>query len=59
MITRSKLIGVIELLNKRDEDFTDADATLLLILGQVAAIALEEMQSRLEAEEEEAVGAQA
>ena len=55
MITRSKLIGVIELLNKRDAIFTDADATLLLILGQVAAIALEEMQTRLEAEEEEQV----
>ena len=55
MITRSKLIGVIELLNKRDANFTDADATLLLILGQVAAIALEEMQNRLEAEEEEQV----
>ena len=55
MIARGKLIGVIELLNKRDANFTDADATLLLILGQVAAIALEEMQTRLEAEEEEQV----
>ena len=51
MIARGKLIGVIELLNKRDDDFAEADATLLLILGQVAAIALEEMQTRFEAEE--------
>ncbi|MBE7552589.1 MAG: GAF domain-containing protein [Anaerolineales bacterium] len=51
MIARAKLIGVIELLNKRDDEFREADATLLLILAQVAAIALEEMQTRLEAEE--------
>ncbi len=57
MITHGKLIGVIELLNKRDDEFTEADATLLLILGQVAAIALEEMQTRLEAEEAKAVEA--
>jgi GAF domain-containing protein len=56
MIARGKLIGVIELLNKRDDEFSEADATLLLILGQVAAIALEEMQTRLEAEEANAVG---
>lgn len=54
MMARGKLIGVIELLNKRDDEFTEADATLLLILGQVAAIALEEMQTRLEAEETQA-----
>lgn len=51
MIARGKLIGVIELLNKRDDEFREADATLLLILAQVAAIALEEMQTRFEAEE--------
>lgn len=54
MIARGKLIGVIELLNKRDDEFSETDATLLLILGQVAAIALEEMQTRLEAEESKA-----
>ena len=54
MVTRGKLIGVIELLNKRDHDeFNDADLTLLSILGHVAAIALEELDSRLEAEEVE------
>ncbi len=51
MIARGKLIGVIELLNKREGEFIDADTSLLAILGHVAAIALEEMQSRLEAEE--------
>ena len=51
MITRGNLIGVIEVLNKQDDLFAEADATLLLILAQVAAIALEEMQTRLEAEE--------
>lgn len=52
MIARGKLIGVIELLNKRgEESFIEADASLLAILGHVAAIALEEMQTRLEAEE--------
>jgi GAF domain-containing protein len=52
MIARGKLIGVIELLNKRDgAEFIDADTSLLAILGHVAAIALAEMQSRLEAEE--------
>jgi GAF domain-containing protein len=53
MIARGKLIGVIQLLNKRGEDeFIETDADLLAILGHVAAIALEEMQYRLEAEEE-------
>lgn len=55
MIARSKLIGVIQVLNKRDsDDFIDADANLLAILGYVAAIALQEMQTRLDAEEEAA-----
>lgn len=53
MITRGKLVGVIELLNKRnDEDFNDADVTLLSILAQIAATSLEEMNQRLETEEE-------
>lgn len=51
LIARGKLIGIIEVLNKRDNEFAETDATLLLILAQVAAIALEEMQTRLEAEE--------
>ena len=52
MVARGKLIGVIELLNKQDHDeFNEADLSLLSILGHVAAIALEELDSRLEAEE--------
>jgi GAF domain-containing protein len=57
MIARDKFIGIIEVLNKRDDEFTETDATLLLILAQVAAIALEEMQTRLEAEEAKVVEA--
>ncbi len=53
MVARGKLIGVIQVLNKHDEEqFVEADASLLTILGHVAAIALEEMRFRLEAEEE-------
>ncbi len=52
MITRGKLVGVIELLNKYNgNEFIEADATLLSILGHIAATALEDMRSRLEAEE--------
>ncbi len=59
MMARGKLIGVIEVVNKRDDEFAETDATLLLILAQVAAIALEEMQTRLEAEEAKVVEASA
>jgi GAF domain-containing protein len=49
MISRNRLIGVIELLNKRDdEEFNQADATLLSILGYIAGTALEEMDLRLQ-----------
>ena len=52
MLTRGKLIGVIELLNKRnDQEFSEADVTLLSILAQIAANALEEINERLDAEE--------
>jgi sigma-B regulation protein RsbU (phosphoserine phosphatase) len=52
MITRGKLVGVIELLNKYNGNkFIETDATLLLILAHVAATALDDMRSRLEAEE--------
>jgi len=53
MVTRNKLIGVIQLVNKKNGDeFTDADIALLSILGHVAATALEDIHQRLEAEEE-------
>ena len=52
MITRGKLVGVLELLNKYDGNkFIEADVTLLSILAHVAATALEDMRSRLESEE--------
>ena len=52
MVTRGKLVGVIELLNKYNgTEFTEPDATLLSILGHVAATALEDMRSRIDAEE--------
>jgi GAF domain-containing protein len=52
MITRGKLVGVIELLNKYNgTEFTEPDATLLSILGHVAATALDDMRSRLEKED--------
>jgi GAF domain-containing protein len=52
MITRGKLVGVIELLNKYNgTEFTETDATLLSILGHVAATALDDMRSRLEKED--------
>ena len=54
MVTRGKTVGVIELLNKynHDNQFGEADANLLAILGHVAACALEDMRARLEAEEQ-------
>jgi GAF domain-containing protein len=56
MTNRAKLIGVIELLNKRDNElFAEADITLLSILGQVAATALLEMEMRSRSEEAQAV----
>lgn len=52
MITRGKLVGVIELLNKYNgHKFIETDATLLSILAHVAATALEDMRARLETEE--------
>jgi GAF domain-containing protein len=56
MVTRHKLVGVIEVLNRQSgESYTEADVNLLLILGNVAANALETMRKRLDAQEEVAV----
>jgi GAF domain-containing protein len=53
MVTRNKLIGVIQLINKKNGgQFTDADIALLAILGHVAASALQDIHQHLEAEEE-------
>jgi GAF domain-containing protein len=52
MVTRDKVVGVIQLINKINGDtFSEADITLLSILGHVAAVALEQANSRLEVEE--------
>jgi GAF domain-containing protein len=53
LITGNKLIGVIQLLNRKDDEpFSQTDMILLSILSYVAATALEEMRLQLEAEEE-------
>lgn len=52
MIAGNKVVGAIELLNKHSgEPFVEADASLLAILGHVAATALETMRVRIETEE--------
>ncbi len=49
IMRRGKFQGVIQFLNKRGSEFDEADVSLLLMLGLVAAIVLEEFQTRLEA----------
>jgi GAF domain-containing protein len=52
MSTQDKTVGVINLLNKQeDAPFVEADAALLSILAHVAAVALEAMRERIEAED--------
>ena len=52
MVTRGRLIGVIELLNKYDgNEFFETDATLLSILAHIAATALDDMRTRFEKEQ--------
>ncbi len=41
LITKNKVIGVLEALNKKGGDFTDDDEELLLVLGYQAAVAIE------------------
>ena len=41
LITKDKVVGVLEVLNKRDGQFTDNDEELLLVLAAQAAIAIE------------------
>ena len=41
LITKGKVIGVLEALNKEGGDFTDIDEELLLVLGSQAAVAIE------------------
>ena len=53
MIVRGKMLGVIESAQQaqRGRIQRAADLTLLSILGQIAATALDEMQNRIETEE--------
>lgn len=41
LITKNKVIGVLEALNKKGDGFTDIDEELLLVLGAQAAVAIE------------------
>jgi signal transduction histidine kinase len=41
LITKDKIVGVLEVLNKHSGKFTDADENLLLVLGAQAAVAIE------------------
>lgn len=41
LITKNKIVGVLEALNKYGGKFTDADESLLLVLGAQAAVAIE------------------
>ena len=41
LITKEKVVGVLEVINKQDTDFTDADVDLLKVLGAQAAVAIE------------------
>jgi GAF domain-containing protein len=48
VIARDMPIGAIQLVNKRDNEFTEADVALLLVLSQVAAKVLETQPPQLE-----------
>jgi GAF domain-containing protein len=55
MNTNNKIIGVINLLNKYNGDeFMEADAALLSILGHIAATSLEALRLQFESREQEA-----
>lgn len=41
LITKDKVVGVLEVINKHDTNFTEADEDLLLVLGAQAAVAIE------------------
>jgi signal transduction histidine kinase len=41
LITKNKVVGVLEALNKHRGKFTDADESMLLVLGAQAAVAIE------------------
>ncbi len=41
LVTKNKIVGVLEVLNKPKGKFTDADESMLLVLGAQAAVAIE------------------
>jgi signal transduction histidine kinase len=41
LITKEKVVGVLEVINKRNSNFTDADEDLLVVLGAQAAVGIE------------------
>jgi len=41
LVTKNKIVGVLEALNKHRGKFTDADESMLLVLGAQAAVAIE------------------
>jgi signal transduction histidine kinase len=41
LISKEKVVGVLEVINKNTENFTEADIDLLLVLGAQAAVAIE------------------
>jgi signal transduction histidine kinase len=41
MITKEKIIGVLEVINKKKRNFTEEDAEVLMALGSQAAVAIE------------------
>jgi len=53
IMRRGKCKGVVQLLNKAGNEFNDEDIVLMLILGQVAAIVFEALESRSAATAEE------
>jgi GAF domain-containing protein len=58
MVTRDKLLGVIQLVNKKNgDDFVDADTALLSILGHIAATALDDLHQRLETKDKAVIKA--
>jgi len=41
LITKNKIVGVLEAINKQKSKFTDTDESMLLVLGAQAAVAIE------------------
>jgi len=41
LINKEKVVGVLEVINKHNDNFTEADEDLLLVLGAQAAVAIE------------------